>query len=250
MLENKTTKVSGSIYNRDKFLNNIAEKLGRNRKYKNVIRPTLKYSCHWEVMADFTQDQLKDELIKFTKETLGMQTLCIKKSQLAETLRTLCAHYCAKADVHGNTLFSADKRLLAMLNPQDLVNAKHSVHIWDASAGYKANIKFAEQANVGVVFAEYALAESGTVVLYNSALQGRAISLLPEASIFIVLKSSLLPRMTQATRILNEKIKTGERIPSCINFISGPSSTADIELIKVVGAHGPIYATYVIIDDM
>lgn len=48
---------------------------------------------------------------------------------------------------------------------------------------------------------------------------------------------------------LHQKAQAGERMPSCINIISGPSSTADIELIKVVGVHGPVKAVYLIIED-
>ncbi len=110
-----------------------------------------------------------------------------------------------------------------------MTEKQHSVYIWDHSAGYEANIAVAERAKVGVVFAEQALAESGTMVLYSQAAQGRAVSLLPEASVFIVPKSNIVPRLTQATEVLHQKALNGERIPSCVNFISGPSSTADIE---------------------
>ena len=51
-------------------------------------------------------------------------------------------------------------------------------------------------------------------------------------------------------KVLHKKAQQGERMPSCINIISGPSSTADIELIKVIGVHGPVAKIYLIIDDL
>ncbi|MGR5146411.1 LutC/YkgG family protein [Photobacterium alginatilyticum] len=243
------------IYNRDSFLDNIAEKLGRERKITPVERPALKYRCHHDVMADKSQDELKAALIHYTETALGARAIETTKAELAATLKSACLHYVNNEEENterrdSETILSADKRLLALVSPSELADQQHTVHVWDQSAGYEPNITIAERAQVGVVFAEQALAESGTMVLYSNPAQGRAVSLLPEASVFVVPKSALIPRLTQATAVLHEKARNGERIPSCVNFISGPSSTADIELIKVVGVHGPVYATYVIIDDM
>ncbi|KJG34450.1 lactate utilization protein C [Photobacterium angustum] len=242
------------IYNRDSFLNNIAKQLGRDRITTPVERPNLKYNCHKEVFADKSQDELKDILVEYTQSSLGAQAVVTTKAQLTEALRNVCFKYCSEDETNidpvGETIFTADTRLLNIIDPKDLSADKHGVYIWDRSAGYEANITVAERAKVGVVFAEQALAESGTMVLYSNPAQGRAVSLLPEASVFVVPKSSIVARLTQATEILHQKAMNGERVPSCVNFISGPSSTADIELIKVVGVHGPVFATYIIIDDM
>ncbi|MEZ8195623.1 MULTISPECIES: LutC/YkgG family protein [Vibrio] len=249
----KTVDREQRLHNRESFLSNIASKLGRDKPLEQVERPELKHTCHKEVMATLSQDELKTELLHYTQTALGAKAIVTTASQLEATLKEVCLSYCEDDQgepVEGDTLFSASERLLALISPQALATDRHHVHVWDQSAGYDANILIAERAKVGVVFAEQALAESGTMVLYSHPAQGRAISLLPEASVFVVPKSTLVARLTQATDVLHEKAKRGERLPSCVNFISGPSSTADIELIKVVGVHGPIYATYIVIDDM
>ena len=231
------------IYNRDSFLDNIAKKLGRQRKTTPLERPALKYRCHHDVMAGTSQEELKDSLFSYTETALGAHAVETTRADLARTLKSVCLDYCLDDDGEtagqGETILSADDRLLAMVDPAHLATDRHTVHVWNQAAGYEPNIAIAERAKVGVVFAEQALAESGTMVLYSNPAQGRAVSLLPEASVFIVPQSALAARLTQATAALHEKAQKGERIPSCVNFISGPSSTADIELIKVVGVHGP-----------
>jgi L-lactate dehydrogenase complex protein LldG len=241
-----------AIHNRDQFLLNIANKLGRSAPLTQVTRPLLRHSCHQEVMKGLSTEQLKQVLQEYAHTSLGAEVIETTKSQLQAVLGEVyqCACTAEQDTKRVDTIFSASPALLELVTPSELANEQHHVHIWDNALGYEANITIAERAKIGVVMAEQALAESGTVVLYSDPKQGRSISLLPESSVFVIAKSTLLARLTQATMTLHKKAQKGERIPSCVNFISGPSSTADIELIKVVGVHGPVSATYIIVDDM
>lgn len=235
----------GKIHNRDTFLGSLAAKLGRELNTQGVERPPLPHSPHHDVMAGFSQQALADVFLEYTKNNLGSLGVSCNKDELHETLASICTGFNA-----GKIVVSGDSRLVDLQVTNNLKLQFDDVYIWDTDQAHDINIRQAEQAKVGIVFAEQALAESGTMVLYSAATHGRSVSLLPETSVFLVPQSQIVARMTQATKRLHDKAQAGERLPSCINFISGPSSTADIELIKVVGVHGPIHAAYVVIADM
>jgi hypothetical protein len=94
----------------------------------------------------------------------------------------------------------------------------------------------ARDAPFGLCEADWAVAETGSVVVKSSAAVRRGYSLLPPAVGFFVSERLILPTVGDALR---EFSAIGHALPSSISFISGPSTTADIASIHVVGVHGP-----------
>jgi L-lactate dehydrogenase complex protein LldG len=228
--------------NRDAFLANIARQLGREVRTTPETPPEPVNDYATTRLTELDARQRCDAFIAFASGAMLVSCEMTSESEVADAALRLCEEYGG-----APVVVSGDERLKTLGVTQRLTDALHA-DVWDPAAG-EQNIQRAEQAKVGVVYAEYGLTESGGVVLFSAPERGRSISLLPESSIFILRKSTILPRVAQLAETLHQRAIQGERMPSCINLISGPSSTADIELIKVVGVHGPVNAAYLIIDD-
>lgn len=228
--------------NRDTFLANIASQLGREVRHTPQPRPQPINDYAQTRLTELTLAQRRDTFIEVASHVMLAHCERCSASEAPQAALRLCERY-------GRTpaIVSGDERL-AQLGIREYLLRECPATLWDPVNG-EENLRLAEQAKVGIVFAEYGLAESGGVVLFSSAQRGRALSLLPESSIFVLRQSTILPRVAQLAIQLHQQALRGERMPSCINLIGGPSSTADIELIKVVGVHGPINAAYLIIDD-
>lgn len=236
----------GTIQNREAFLGKIASRLGREQKMA-VERPVWNFHPQDEVLKGTTQDELVDVLREQCKN-IHTNFVMTSTSKLSKILKEV-----VNQNGGGPIVTWKDERFsqfgLEKLMKEEWPQEGMDLHIWDHTKG-KENITKAEVANVGITISDITLAESGTAVFFSSKDKGRTVSFLPSTSIIIVPKSSIVPRMTQAARIINEKVKNGEQIASCINFITGPSNSADIEMILVIGVHGPIKATYIIVDDI
>jgi L-lactate dehydrogenase complex protein LldG len=98
-------------------------------------------------------------------------------------------------------------------------------------------------ADVGITSADYALAETGTLVMLSSPQEARLISLLPPMHVAVFPRSRMLANLDELLAILPNP---AEQTSSMV-LITGPSRTADIEQILVRGVHGPgeIYAVIV-----
>ncbi len=88
----------------------------------------------------------------------------------------------------------------------------------------------------GITGAYCAIAETGTLMMLSGADTPPSTSLLPETHIAIVSGSRIVTGMEDAWTLLREERST---LPRAVNFISGPSRTADIEQTVTLGAHGP-----------
>jgi L-lactate utilization protein LutC len=87
----------------------------------------------------------------------------------------------------------------------------------------------------GITSADYALADTGTLVMLSSPQEARMISLLPPAHIAVVPASRVISGLDELLSILPNPAEA----TSSMVLITGPSRTGDIEQILVRGVHGP-----------
>jgi L-lactate dehydrogenase complex protein LldG len=89
---------------------------------------------------------------------------------------------------------------------------------------------------IGISAVACAVAETGTLVFASKVDEPASTHLLPETHIAIVRDDQVVHTMEDAFELLR---KEGRVMPRALNFVSGPSRTADIEQTIVLGAHGP-----------
>jgi L-lactate utilization protein LutC len=95
-------------------------------------------------------------------------------------------------------------------------------------------------AELGLTSCDYALAETGSLLLIGNAQQGRLTSLLPITHVAIITPTQLVPTLTDALKLLRHARLNGDgRLPSNVSLHTGPSKTADIEVVITKGVHGP-----------
>lgn len=93
--------------------------------------------------------------------------------------------------------------------------------------------------DAGVTTADFAIADTGTLVLVSGGERHRLISLLPTVHVCLLETNRILPDMGRLLERVRGEAGKGGPLPQAMTFISGPSRTADIEQTLTTGVHGP-----------
>jgi L-lactate dehydrogenase complex protein LldG len=100
-----------------------------------------------------------------------------------------------------------------------------------------------EAAEGVVTAASCGIADSGTIALHHTTAEGRRIlSLLPDWHLCILFAS-------QVVETLPEYFRRYPQPPLLATYISGPSATADIEMTRIKGVHGPRFLHVILVHD-
>jgi L-lactate dehydrogenase complex protein LldG len=90
--------------------------------------------------------------------------------------------------------------------------------------------------------ATLAISETGTIVLQDAPGQGRrAVTLLPDYHLCVVDAASIVQTVPEAMAILQSTAAKST------TFFSGPSATADIEMTRIKGVHGPRFVDVILL---
>jgi L-lactate dehydrogenase complex protein LldG len=166
------------------------------------------------------------------------------------------------AEIHRfKTKVEAFDFIITLLKKEEVIDASLSYAIWSDGPimseidktslsnkvpGLRFDItrQTAADSLVGISEMGWALADTGTLVADQTAINDRLASTLPSIHIALVGTDRLLPDKAAVFTRINPKSSR------YIAFITGPSRTSDIERVLTIGVHGPKRLIIVFVDEM
>ncbi|WP_438447723.1 LutC/YkgG family protein [Gorillibacterium sp. sgz5001074] len=227
--------------NKEQFLNKLASKMGRDR-----IRTTEdpKWLRHpWDHLhKELDQAGL---VTQFGSELMKLGGIVVPVADEAELGRAIGA-YLKEAGMTRLMAWPAGDMVKGSDPTEQLAEEGIEVSYWSEDGDRDGLIRQAESSQAGLVYASHGVSETGSIVLYNRGDRGRLVSLLPNQFLAVVRASTVVPRITQ---VLGQMAPRAREY-SCVNFITGPSRTSDIEMDLTIGVHGPGRITIFLIEDI
>ena len=115
---------------------------------------------------------------------------------------------------------------------EPLEEAGVEVVVWRELEDFR---EVAAEADIGLSTAEWAIAETGSLVIEGGPAKGRSVTLLPPVHVAVVPVNRVLETVPDAIA----KYAEDGGVPANLTFHTGPSKSGDIEMTLAVGVHGP-----------
>jgi L-lactate utilization protein LutC len=123
-----------------------------------------------------------------------------------------------------------------LLDEQSLQDEIGSNRLFDLREQYKRALL---ETRIGITSADFAIAETGSVVLLSGHEHHRLVSLLPFINVCLLDARKIVATLSELFSRLEPQHCGRESLPQAMTVITGPSRTADIEHTLTIGVHGP-----------
>ncbi len=200
---------------RDHILHKVRTALGRS-----AAEPPGEAPAPWLRVPESAVDDRVESFCAALEKLAGKTYRAVSRADAREYVERLIA---------GRKAVASPAALLVECGITGLTGVESGFHDKDAWRAACA------AADIGITAADYALADTGTLVMLASSGEPRLLSLLPPMHVAVLARERLLTGLDELFTLL----PVPSAATSSLVFITGPSRTADIEQILVRGVHGP-----------
>ncbi|MDF2725844.1 MAG: lactate utilization protein, partial [Paenibacillus sp.] len=238
----------GTIEGRNEFMLRIANRLGRQSPLAAApARPVIGVPEPYAAVRTTVQERIDQFGANWSALTGTVWTA--RAADAADAVPAFARRICAERGIDRVTRWdhpdlaalpldaalAADGVAVVPWRADGAANAPAPADAADAAAGADAGsawsrrsplLRAAERSRLGIVWADYAIANTGTLVLLARGGHGRSVSLLPDTLFAVIRADRLVTRMGEAFEAIRRDYPEAASLPSSINLITGPSRSA------------------------
>ena len=242
-------------------LDDVRSALGRSTTVRPVpLEPFIEPSVKIDIgglIARFTEEAtavraqvylMSDKLQFVADDAKQSTTQPIDKLKFVGQISALISEICRTTG--ATEVAVSDSTLIAEMDLQAQLAAQ-GFSVFAPKAGlidHEQMVTRLANCGMGLTAADYAIAETGTIVLSSDDRNALLVSLLPPVHIALIRSSQIAASLDEVIKAIgNERI--GRSDPSrSVTMITGPSRTSDVELVLSIGVHGPKELHVIILD--
>jgi len=216
-------------------LDDVRRALGRNvTKVPEVLPPFIE---------PHNAIELTGQVNRFIQEASAVRAQIhqCSKPQLNSRVAEICATLKGELAISESSLFP-ESDLSKYLESHGVSILKENTLDHDQMIEKLANCA------AGLTTADYAIAETGTIVLSSDEKNSLLVSLLPPVHIAVIRADQIFATLAEVIGLIGSE-RSGRPAPArSVSFITGPSRTSDVELVLSIGVHGPKELHVIILD--